>query len=85
MRPRDRRRCGAISAAAPQGSRGVSADFSHCGANHKLLWDLQHAAELRPLIDAVPGERRGLVEDVLGGFETLRPADPSAIAEPAGP
>jgi len=45
-------------------------DFSHCGANHKLLWDLQHARELRPLTDAVPAERRGLVEDVLGGFES---------------
>jgi len=49
-------------------TRGLG-DFSHCAANHKLLWDLQHAAELRPLIGAVPGERRGLVEDVLGGFE----------------
>ena len=60
---RDLGRCAARLA------RGLS-DFSHCGANHKLLWDLQHAAELRPLIDAVPAERRGLVEDVLGGFET---------------
>ncbi|WP_210265883.1 phosphotransferase [Bradyrhizobium australiense] len=50
-------------------ARGLS-DFSHCGANHKLLWDLQHAAELYQLIDAVPSERRGLVEHVLGGFET---------------
>ena len=65
-------------------TRGLS-DFSHCAANHKLLWDLQHAAELRPLIDAVPGERRGLVEDVLGGFESSRPADTSAVAEPARP
>ena len=45
-------------------------DFSHSGANHKLLWDLQHAAELRPLVDAVPAERRGLVEHFLDGFET---------------
>ena len=60
---RDLGRCAARLA------RGLG-DFSHSGANHKLLWDLQHAAELRPLIDAVPGERRGLVEDVLGGFET---------------
>jgi hydroxylysine kinase len=50
-------------------ARGLR-DFSHCGASHKLLWDLQHAAELRPLIDAVPNERRGLVEHVLGDFET---------------
>ena len=50
-------------------ARGLS-DFSHCGAHHKLLWDLQHASELRPLTDAVPTERRGLIEHVLGGFET---------------
>jgi hydroxylysine kinase len=49
-------------------ARGLS-DFRHPGANHKLLWDLQHAAELRPLIDAVPAERRGLVERVLNRFE----------------
>ena len=60
---RDLGRCAARLA------RGLS-EFSHCGANHKLLWDLQHAAEVRPLIDAVPGERRGLVEDIIGGFET---------------
>ena len=45
-------------------------DFRHPGASHKLLWDLQHAAELRPLIDAVPTDRRGLIEHFLGGFET---------------
>ena len=61
---RDLGRCAARLA------RGLS-DFSHGGANHKLLWDLQHAAEIRPLLGAVPGERRGLVEDVLGGFETF--------------
>ena len=49
-------------------ARGLR-DFSHAGANHKLLWDLQHAAELRPLIDAVPTDRRGLVERALDGFE----------------
>jgi hypothetical protein len=73
---RDLGRCAARLA------RGLS-DFSHGGANHKLLWDLQHAAELRPLIDAVRAERRGLVEDVLGGFRSPRPADTSAVAEPA--
>jgi hydroxylysine kinase len=49
-------------------TRGLS-DFRHSGANHKLLWDLQHAAELRPLIDAVPAERRDLVKRFLDGFE----------------
>ena len=50
-------------------ARGLS-NFRHPGANHKLLWDLQHAAELRPLIDAVPAERRALVERTLDRFET---------------
>ena len=59
---RDLGRCAARLA------RGLS-DFSHGGANHKLLWDLQHAAEVRLLVDAVPAERRGLIEDALGGFE----------------
>jgi hydroxylysine kinase len=59
---RDLGRCAARLA------RGLS-DFSHHGANHKLLWDLQHAAEVYPLVDAVPAERRGLIEDVLGSFE----------------
>jgi hydroxylysine kinase len=44
-------------------------NFWHAGANHKLLWDLQHAAELRSLIDAVPADRRGLVDVCLGNFE----------------
>ncbi|WP_082650087.1 phosphotransferase [Bradyrhizobium lablabi] len=59
---RDLGRCAARLA------RGLS-DFSHHGANHKLLWDLQHAAEVHHLVDAVPAERRGLIEDVLGGFK----------------
>jgi hydroxylysine kinase len=44
-------------------------NFWHAGAGHKLLWDLQHAAELRSLIDAVPADRRGLVDVCLGNFE----------------
>ncbi len=59
---RDLGRCAARLA------RGLH-DFRHSGANHKLLWDLQHAAELRSLIDAVPADRRGLVEHFLDGFE----------------
>ena len=50
-------------------ARGLR-EFRHPGANHKLLWDLRHAAELRPLLDAVPAERRALVERTLDGFET---------------
>jgi hydroxylysine kinase len=49
-------------------ARGLR-DFRHSGANHKLLWDLQHAAELRPLVDAVAFDRRGLVEQFLDRFE----------------
>lgn len=44
-------------------------DFVHPGAGHKLLWDIQHAAELRPLLDAVPAAQRDLVERVLDHFE----------------
>lgn len=44
-------------------------DFHHPGANHKLLWDVQHAAELRPLIGTVPAGQRDLVEHFLDDFE----------------
>lgn len=74
-----RRNLGRCAAKLARGLR----DFSHSGANHKLLWDLQHAAELRPLIDAVPGERRGLVEQVLGAFETRAlPVLPNLPSQP---
>jgi Ser/Thr protein kinase RdoA (MazF antagonist) len=36
----------------------------------KLLWDLQHAAELRPLMDAVPTDLADLVARFLDGFES---------------
>jgi hydroxylysine kinase len=49
-------------------ARGLR-DFAHTGVRHKLLWDLQHAGELRPLVDAVSHQQRGAVEDVLGRFE----------------
>jgi hydroxylysine kinase len=61
-----RRNLGQCAAKMARGLR----DFSHPGANHKLLWDLQHAAELRPLVHAVVPERRGLVEQFLDRFET---------------
>ena len=73
---RDLGRCAARLA------RGLR-NFSHPGANHKLLWDLQHAAELRPLLDAVPADRRGLVEHFLDGFETrVLPALPGLYKQP---
>lgn len=43
-------------------------NFWHARANHKLPWDLQHAAELSSLTDAVPADRRGLVDVCLGNF-----------------
>jgi Ser/Thr protein kinase RdoA (MazF antagonist) len=73
---RDLGRCAARLA------RGLC-DFRHAGANHKLLWDLQHAAELRALIDAVPADRRGLVEHFLDGFEAhALPALPRLPGQP---
>jgi Ser/Thr protein kinase RdoA (MazF antagonist) len=45
-------------------------DFHHPGAHHKLLWDIQHAADLRPLIGTVPTGQREQVERFLDGFET---------------
>jgi Ser/Thr protein kinase RdoA (MazF antagonist) len=44
-------------------------DFQHPGASHKLLWDIQHAADLRPLIHTVPSGQREQVERFLDGFE----------------
>ncbi len=64
--PALRRDLGQCAARMARGLR----EFRHPGADHKLLWDLRHAAELRPLVDAVPAERRILVERTLDGFET---------------
>jgi hydroxylysine kinase len=61
-----RRDLGQCAARLARSLRG----FRHAGADHKLLWDLQHAAELRPLIDAVALDRRDLVERFLDRFET---------------
>jgi Ser/Thr protein kinase RdoA (MazF antagonist) len=49
-----------------RGLRGVG----HGGVKQKLLWDLQHAAELRPLVDAVPADLSDLVGRFLDGFAT---------------
>ena len=63
-------------------ARGLR-DFSHPAANHKLLWDIQHAAEVRPLIEAVAPERRSLVEQFLDGFETrVLPLLPGLPSQP---
>jgi 4-aminobutyrate aminotransferase-like enzyme/Ser/Thr protein kinase RdoA (MazF antagonist) len=44
--------------------------FFHPAAGRELLWDLAHAARLRPLLRAIDdGRRRGLVGDVLDRYE----------------
>lgn len=50
-------------------ARGLCA-LSAGGAQQKLLWDIQHAAELRPLVEAVPADLRGLVGHFLDSFES---------------
>jgi hydroxylysine kinase len=55
-------------------------DFSHAGESQVLLWDMQRAAELRPLVKHVPGELQQLVDECIDifeqelapGFEALR-------------
>jgi hydroxylysine kinase len=59
-----RRNVGRCAARLAQALR----DFVHPGANHKLLWDIQHAAELRPLLGTVPSNQRETVERFLDGF-----------------
>jgi 4-aminobutyrate aminotransferase-like enzyme/Ser/Thr protein kinase RdoA (MazF antagonist) len=44
--------------------------FFHPAAGRELLWDVKHAAKLRPLLGAIAdGNRRRLVSDVLDRFE----------------
>ncbi|HEX6460400.1 MAG TPA: aminotransferase class III-fold pyridoxal phosphate-dependent enzyme [Thermoleophilaceae bacterium] len=44
--------------------------FFHPAAGRELLWDLAHAARLRPLTGAIAdGRRRGLVDSVLDRYE----------------
>src|SRR5256714_13931038 len=44
--------------------------FFHPAASRRLLWDVRHAAELRPHVSAIPdANRRRLVENVLDRFE----------------
>ncbi|HLG83334.1 MAG TPA: phosphotransferase [Bradyrhizobium sp.] len=50
-------------------ARGLGG-LNHGGVKQRLLWDLQHAAELRPLRDAVPADLSDLVGRFLDGFET---------------
>ena len=44
--------------------------YQHPASGHELLWDLQHAQRLRPLLRHIDdGELRGLVERALDNFE----------------
>ncbi len=45
------------------------AGFSHPSDRHSLLWDLQHAAQVRPLLDALPRDLRALPERSMERFE----------------
>ena len=51
---------------------GALADFEHAGENQPLLWDMQRAAELRPLLSAVAAHAlRNSLDQCLDAFETL--------------
>ena len=43
-------------------------DFTHPGEAQVLLWDMQRAAELLPLVEHVPEELQPLVNDCIGAF-----------------
>ncbi len=44
--------------------------FSHRFSAQKLIWDIQHAADLRPILDSIPSASlRRSVETVLDNFE----------------
>ena len=46
------------------------AGFSHPGERHPLLWDMQHAVSLRPLLTTIPDETaRGWVAILIDRFE----------------
>ncbi|MFY9962139.1 phosphotransferase [Pseudomonas sp.] len=46
--------------------------FTHPAAGHALLWDMQHAAHLRPLLIHIePGQGRSLVEQSLDLYESV--------------
>ena len=43
--------------------------FTHPGESQDLLWDMQRAAELRPLVQHVPEQVQGLVAECIDDFE----------------
>jgi Ser/Thr protein kinase RdoA (MazF antagonist) len=57
--------------------------FSHPAESHPLLWDMQHAVALRPLLTMIPEETaRGWVARLIDRFESRVP--PVLPALPAG-
>jgi 4-aminobutyrate aminotransferase-like enzyme/Ser/Thr protein kinase RdoA (MazF antagonist) len=76
---------GAVRAYAATHARLLLAlrGFFHPAAGRHLLWDLAHAAELRPLLASIPdGDRRRLVERVLDRYEQrVLPAWPRLRAQ----
>jgi hydroxylysine kinase len=63
---RQRRHLGAALARFDQALAG----FSHPHASHRLLWDIQHAAQLRPLLALIDGdERHALAKRFLDQYE----------------
>jgi hydroxylysine kinase len=60
------------------------ADFSHPAERHPLLWDMQHAVSLRPLLATIPEDTaRGWVARLIDRFEArvlpVLPALPAGV------
>lgn len=51
------------------------ASFHHLAAAHHLLWDIRNAADLAPLLPALPGELRPRIDAILDRFANqVRPS-----------
>ncbi|MDR9053525.1 phosphotransferase [Burkholderia multivorans] len=62
---RSRRQRRALGTALGRFDRALRG-FTHAHAGHRLLWDIQHLSQLRPLLDYVDGgERRALARHLL--------------------
>lgn len=78
LSPSARRGFGSMVARMGLALRG----FFHPAGGYRILWDLKHTPQLRPLLEAVPGGRRYLVEQVLERFEErVRTVLPSLRAQ----
>lgn len=45
------------------------ADFTHPAADHHILWDIRNAADLDPLLNALPDDQRAAATGVLHRFQ----------------